>query len=68
MDGSFKAAFNNVQMYSGEWELLENGTKLRRWSVELSYDMTVEVINLTGELFEWYDPEHYAFYRQIPKP
>lgn len=68
MDGSFKAALNSVQMYSGGWELVENGTKLRLWSVDLSFDITVEVIKLTSEQFEWYDPEHYAFYRQIPKP
>jgi hypothetical protein len=68
MDGSFKAAFNDIQIYSGEWELLENGTKLRRWSTDLSYDITVEVIKLRSEQFEWYDSEHYAFYRQTPKP
>jgi hypothetical protein len=68
MNGSFKAAFNNVQMYSGQWEFLEDGTKLRMWSTELSYDNTYEVIKLISETFEWYDSEHYAFYRQIPKP
>jgi hypothetical protein len=66
-DGSFEAALSNGHTYSGNWELLENATKIRLSSIELSYDETFEIIALTKEKFEWTDLEHHSFYRQVSK-
>jgi hypothetical protein len=64
-DGSFKAALSNGHIYSGNWELLENATKIKLTSAELSYNEVFEIISLTNEKFEWTDPEHHSFYRMI---
>ena len=67
MDGSFTAALSNGYVYSGNWEFLNNGTKLKLYSKELSYDETFEIIALTNEKFEWTDFEHLTFYRLVHK-
>jgi hypothetical protein len=64
-DGSFKAALSNGHNYSGNWELLENATKIKLSSAELSYNEVFEIISLTNEKFEWTDAEHHSFYRMI---
>ena len=67
VDGSFKAALSNGHTYSGNWEFLENGTKIRLSSDELFYTEIFEIISLTNEKFDWTDTEHNSFYRMVRK-
>jgi hypothetical protein len=66
-DGSFKAALSNGHSYSGNWEFLENATRIRLSSAELSYNEVIEIISLNNEEFDWTDPEHHSFYRLVAK-
>lgn len=67
IDGTYKAALSNGYTYAGTWEFLENATKIKLSSAELSYNEVIEIISLTNENFDWTDPEHHSFYRLVRK-
>lgn len=67
VNGSFKAALSNGHSFSGNWEFLDNATKIRLSSKELSQNETFEIITLANNKFEWTDLSHSSFYRQVSK-
>jgi hypothetical protein len=66
-NGSFKAALSNGHAYSGNWEFVENATRIRLSSSELSHNEAIEIISLNDEKLEWTDLEHHSFYRMVAK-
>jgi hypothetical protein len=67
LDSTFQALLSNFIRYDGKWELQNNGGKIRLTSTSLDFDETYNVIKLTKDTFEWVDPIHYAFYREVKK-
>jgi hypothetical protein len=68
LNDSFRAMLPNGSIpYGGKWQLQNNGGKIRLTSTDLSYDETYEVIKITKDTFEWFDPSRSVFFRQVAK-
>lgn len=67
LNDSFMAMLPNQMPYDGKWQLQKNGEKIRLTSTSLAFDETYDVIKITKDTFEWFDPARYVFFRQVAK-
>jgi hypothetical protein len=63
-DGSYNAFLSLNYNYAASWEFLDNGSKLRLWSNDRSFDQEFTIVRLIQDTVEWVNPKlDNLFYR-----